>query len=81
MLNIIQQKDKFINELMANKIQEQQDPSFNHNMIRQKIVKIAELYEKKQICKEKYSTEILCDYILDKSKKQFLKIERMRSSI
>ena len=37
--------------------------------ISEKIVKIAELYEKKQICKEKYSTEILCDYILDKSKK------------
>lgn len=42
--------------------------------IRQKITVVAELFEKKEI-KQKYSFEVLCDFIYDKAKRLFSKYE------
>ena len=42
--------------------------------IRQRITKVAELFERKEI-KQKYSFEVLCDFIHDKAKRLFAKYE------
>lgn len=44
--------------------------------IRQKITKVAELFERKEI-KQKYSFEVLCDFIHDKAKRLFTKYENV----
>ena len=44
--------------------------------LRNRITTIAELFEKKQI-KQKYSFEVLCDFIHDKSKRLFTKYENV----
>lgn len=43
--------------------------------IRQRITEVAELFEKKEI-KQKYSFEVLCDFIFDKAKRLFGKYEQ-----
>lgn len=42
--------------------------------IRSRITEVAELFEKKEI-KQKYSFEVLCDFIFDKAKRLFIKYE------
>ena len=42
--------------------------------IRIKITEVAELFEKKEI-KQRYSFEVLCDFIYDKAKRLFGKYE------
>lgn len=42
--------------------------------IRERITKVAELFERKDI-KQKYSFEVLCDFIHDKAKRLFNKYE------
>ena len=42
--------------------------------VRERITKVAELFEKKQI-KQKYSFEVLCDFMHDKAKRLFNKYE------
>ena len=42
--------------------------------IRKRITKVAELFERKEI-KQKYSFEVLCDFIHDKAKRLFTKYE------
>lgn len=42
--------------------------------IRQRITLVAELFEKKEI-KQKYSFEVLCDFIYDKAKRLFSKYD------
>jgi len=44
--------------------------SVGEEEIRQKITRIAELFEKKEI-KQKYSVEVLFDFCFDKTKKLF----------
>jgi hypothetical protein len=44
--------------------------------IRLKITKVAELFERKEI-KQKYSFEVLCDFIFDKAKRLFAKYENV----
>lgn len=44
--------------------------------IRQKITRVAELFERKEI-KQKYSFEVLCDFIYDKAKRLFAKYENV----
>jgi len=43
-------------------------------MIRSKITRVAELYERKPI-NQKYSFEVLCDFITDKAKRLFSKYD------
>lgn len=42
--------------------------------IRERITKVAELFERKEI-KQKYSFEVLCDFVHDKAKRLFAKYE------
>ena len=42
--------------------------------IRKRITKVAELFERKEI-KQKYSFEVLCDFIFDKAKRLFSKYD------
>jgi hypothetical protein len=42
--------------------------------VRDKITKVAELYERKPI-NQRYSFEVLCDFILDKAKRMLSKYE------
>lgn len=44
--------------------------------IRHKITRVAELFERKEI-KQKYSFEVLCDFIYDKAKRLFSKYENV----
>lgn len=44
--------------------------------IRERITKVAELFEKKQIG-QKYSFEVLCDFIHDKAKRLYTKYENV----
>lgn len=44
--------------------------------LRLKITRIAELFERKEI-KQKYSFEVLCDFIFDKAKRLFAKYENV----
>ena len=44
--------------------------------IRQRITEVAELFEKKEI-KQKYSFEVLCDFIHDKAKRLFSKYDNV----
>lgn len=44
--------------------------------IRHKITRVAELFERKEI-KQKYSFEVLCDFIYDKAKRLFTKYENV----
>ena len=48
--------------------------------IRVRITEVAELFEKKEI-KQKYSFEVLCDFIHDKAKRLFGKFENALSEI
>lgn len=54
---------------MDGKISETED-------IRQKITLVAELFEKKEI-KQKYSFDVLCDFIYDKAKRLFSKYDAL----
>ena len=54
-----------------------QERDEKHNLledVRERITKVAELFEKKQI-KQKYSFEVLCDFMHDKAKRLFNKYE------
>ena len=42
--------------------------------IRERVTKVAELFERKEI-KQKYSFEVLCDFIHDKAKRLFTKYD------
>ena len=42
--------------------------------IRRRITEVAELFEKKEI-KQRYSFEVLCDFVYDKAKRLFTKFE------
>jgi hypothetical protein len=42
--------------------------------VRRRVTLVAVLFEKKEI-KQKYSFEVLCDFIYDKAKRLFLKFE------
>ena len=42
--------------------------------LRERITKVAELFERKEI-KQKYSFEVLCDFIHDKAKRLFAKYD------
>ena len=44
--------------------------------MRRRITEVAELFEKKEI-KQKYSFEVLCDFIYDKAKRLFTKYENV----
>lgn len=44
--------------------------------IRERVTKVAELFERKEI-KQKYSFEVLCDFIHDKAKRLFAKYENV----
>jgi len=44
--------------------------------LRRRITEVAELFEKKEI-KQKYSFEVLCDFIYDKAKRLFTKYENV----
>ena len=59
-----------VNEL-EKKLEERND---EFDEIRVKITKVAELFERKEI-KQKYSFEVLCDFIHDKAKRLFAKYE------
>ena len=48
--------------------------------IRVRITEVAELFEKKEI-KQKYSFEVLCDFIHDKAKRLFGKFENALNEI
>ena len=54
---------------LAEKVAELED-------IRKRITKVAELFERKEI-KQKYSFEVLCDFINDKAKRLFTKYENV----
>ena len=54
---------------LAEKVAESED-------IRKRITKVAELFERKEI-KQKYSFEVLCDFINDKAKRLFAKYENV----
>lgn len=45
--------------------------------MRQKITLIAEVFEKKSIDPSKYTLDLLCDFIHDKAKKLYAKIEHL----
>lgn len=52
------------------KVQEMED-------IRKRITVVAELFERKEI-KQKYSFEVLCDFIYDKAKRLFNKFDNVQ---
>jgi hypothetical protein len=45
--------------------------------VRARLTKVAELFERKEI-KQKYSFEVLCDFIFDKAKRLFNKFESIQ---
>ena len=47
----------------------------------QKVVQIAEVYERKQIDGSKYSIDILCDFVFDKAKKHALKVTKYQNEL
>lgn len=47
--------------------------------IRAKITEVAELFEKKEI-RQRYSFEVLCDFIFDKAKRLFIKLDTANRS-
>ena len=47
-------------------------------MVRQRLTKVAELFEKKEI-KQKYSFEVLCDFVNDKAKRLYSKYDNLQS--
>jgi len=51
-----------------------EDKSSEMEDIRDRITKVAELFERKEI-KQKYSFEVLCDFIHDKAKRLFAKYD------
>lgn len=53
-----------------------EDKSTEMEEIRERITKVAELFEKKQIG-QKYSFEVLCDFIHDKAKRLYTKYENV----
>jgi hypothetical protein len=48
--------------------------------IRHKITRVAELYERKPIT-QKYSFEVLCDFISDKAKRLFSKYDQLHREL
>lgn len=53
---------------------ELEDKAGEFEDIRDRVTQVAELFEKKQI-KQKYSFEVLCDFIHDKAKRLYTKYE------
>mmetsp|Transcript_3877 Transcript_3877/g.5169 ORF Transcript_3877/g.5169 Transcript_3877/m.5169 type:complete len:183 (-) Transcript_3877:704-1252(-) len=53
---------------------EAEDKATEYEDIRERITKVAELFERKEI-KQKYSFEVLCDFIHDKAKRLFAKYD------
>ena len=51
-----------------------EDKKAEQEDIRERITKVAELFERKEI-KQKYSFEVLCDFVHDKAKRLFSKYE------
>jgi hypothetical protein len=47
----------------------------------QKIVQIAEVFEKKQIDSDKYSMDILFDFVFDKAKKHSMKLTKYQNEM
>jgi len=62
-----------INE-MEKQVREKDEES---EEIRTKITKVAELFERKEI-KQKYSFEVLCDFIHDKAKRLYSKYDNVQ---
>ena len=51
-----------------------EDKNMEMEDLRERITKVAELFERKEI-KQKYSFEVLCDFIHDKAKRLFAKYD------
>ena len=51
-----------------------EDKNIEMEDLRERITKVAELFERKEI-KQKYSFEVLCDFIHDKAKRLFAKYD------
>ena len=51
-----------------------EDKNVEMEDLRERITKVAELFERKEI-KQKYSFEVLCDFIHDKAKRLFAKYD------
>ena len=47
----------------------------NNEVLKFKIISVAEMFEKKTISENRYSLEILCDFIMDKVRKLMTKLE------
>ena len=67
---------------MQKKLEEaEKEAKAERRLFLQKIVQIAEVFEKKQIDGSKYSIDILCDFVFDKAKKQALKLTKHQAEL
>ena len=83
-MNVIDQLENQNKELTAsldkalNKVgqldKDLEDKNMEMEDLRERITKVAELFERKEI-KQKYSFEVLCDFIHDKAKRLFAKYD------
>ena len=58
---------------MSTELYEQKIKS--NEVLKFKIISVAEMFEKKTISENRYSLEILCDFIMDKVRKLVTKLE------
>ena len=58
---------------MSTELYEQKIKS--NEVLKFKIISVAEMFEKKTISENRYSLEILCDFIIDKVRKLMSKLE------
>ena len=58
---------------MSTELYEQKIKS--NEILKFKIISVAEMFEKKTISENRYSLEILCDFIIDKVRKLMSKLE------
>ena len=58
---------------MSTELYEQKIKS--NEVLKFKIISVAEMFEKKTISENRYSLEILCDFIMDKVRKLMTKLE------
>ena len=69
------QMEKALNKVSTLE-KDNQDKALELEDIRQRVTKVAELFERKEI-KHKYSFEVLCDFVHDKAKRLFSKYDNL----
>lgn len=65
--------EKALNKLMLLE-KDMEEKNVELEDVRERVTKVAELFERKDI-KQKYSFEVLCDFVHDKAKRLFVKYE------